>query len=174
MKATILQEMDTMLAMVVKITCSEQVTQNASQNVGIMNKKIENFRVTLNQNEIATVYGSGSLSEVDEDLTRDELNKEEKTLQLSPISPFKKYFDNLYVILKNKVTNENTVNENSFYSDNSVERLLKQLLPTIPLWNGFLLGDLQRHGTSNVYKLYGPYRAANPINNPIILLAEIS
>ena len=154
MKATILQEMDTMLAMIVKITCSKQVTQNASQNVGIMNKKIENFRVTLNQKEMATVYGSGSLSEVDEDLTREELNKEEKTLQLSPISPFKKYFDNLYVILKNKVTNENTVNENSFYSDNSVERLLKQLLPTIPLWNGFLLGDLQRHGTSNVYKLY--------------------
>ena len=81
--------------------------------------------------------------------------------------PFKKHFDNLYVILKNKVTNENTGNEtvnNSLYSDTLVERLLKQLLPTTRLWNRFLLGDLQRHGTSNVYKCYGQYRAANAIN----------
>ena len=80
---------------------------------------------------------------------------EEKTLQLLLKSPFKKHYDDLYVILKNKVTNENTINEavtNSLYSDISVERLLKKLLPTTPLWNGFLFGDLQRHGTSNVYK----------------------
>ena len=88
-------------------------------------------------------------------------------MQLSPKPPFKKHYDDLYVILKNKATNENTVNEavtNSLYSDTLVQRLLKQLLSTTPLWNGFLLGDLQRHGTSNVYKLYGQYRAANPIN----------
>ena len=42
-----------------------------------MNIKIDNFRVTLNQKEIATVYGSGSLSEVDEALTREELSTED-------------------------------------------------------------------------------------------------
>ena len=92
-----------------------------------MNKKIETFRATLNQKEIATVYDSGSLSEVDEALTREELNTEEKTLQLSPKSLFKKDYDNLCVILKNKGKNENTVNEaitNSLYSDTLVERLL--------------------------------------------------
>ena len=123
--------------------------------------------MTLNQKEIATVYGSGSLSEVDEALTREELNTKEKTLQLSPKSSFKKHYDDLYIILKNKVTNANTVNEavtSSLYSDTLVERLLKQLLPTTPLWNRFLRGDLHRYGTSNVYKLYGQYRAANPIN----------
>lgn len=40
-----------------------------------MNKKLKIF-------EIATVYGSESIFEVDEALTREELNKEEKTLQL--------------------------------------------------------------------------------------------
>ena len=90
MNATTLQEMDAIFATIVNITCSKQVNQNVSQNVGIMNKKIENFRVTLNQKEIATVYVSGSLSEVGEALTREELNTEEKTLQLSPKSPFKK------------------------------------------------------------------------------------
>ena len=86
------------------------------------------------------MHGS-SLSEVDEALTREELNTKEKTLQLSPKLPFKKHYDDLYVTLKNKVTNENTVNEavtNSLHSDTLVERLLKQLLPTTPLWKQIL------------------------------------
>ena len=110
--------------------------------------------MTLNQKEIATVYGSGSLSEVDEALTREELNQEEKIFQLSSKSPFKKHYDDFYVILKNKVAKENTVNKavtNSLYSDTLVEQLLKQLLPATPLWDGFFLGYLQRHGTSNVF-----------------------
>ena len=75
MNATTLQEMNTVFAIIVNITCSKQVTQNVLQNVGIMNKKIGNFRVTLNQKEIAIVYGSVSLSEVDEALTREELRR---------------------------------------------------------------------------------------------------
>ena len=43
MNATTLQEMDTIFAMIASITCSKQVNQNVSQNVGIMNKKIEKF-----------------------------------------------------------------------------------------------------------------------------------
>ena len=73
--ASTLKEMDTIFAIIVNITCSKQVNQNVSQNVGIMNKKLKIF-------EIATVYGSESIFEVDEALTREELNKEEKTLQL--------------------------------------------------------------------------------------------
>ena len=73
--ASTLKEMDTIFAIIVNITCSKQVNQNVSQNVGIMNKKLKIF-------EIATVYGSESIFEVDEALTRKELNKEEKTLQL--------------------------------------------------------------------------------------------
>ena len=73
--ASTLKEMDTIFAIIVNITCSKQVNQNVSQNVGIMNKKLNIF-------EIATVYGSESIFEVDEALTREELNKEEKTLQL--------------------------------------------------------------------------------------------
>ena len=73
--ASTLKEMDTIVAIIVNITCSKQVNQNVSQNVGIMNKKLKIF-------EIATVYGSESIFEVDEALTREELNKEEKTLQL--------------------------------------------------------------------------------------------
>ena len=135
MNATTLQEMDAIFATIVNMTCSKQVNQNVSQNIGIMNKKIENFRVTLNQKEIATVYVSGSLSEVDEALTREELNTEEKALQLSPKSPFKKHYDNLYVILKNKVKNENTVNEavtNSLYLETLVERLVTLFFPMFP------------------------------------------
>lgn len=67
--------MDAIFAIIVNIICSKQVNQNVSQNVGIMNKKLKIF-------EIATVYDSGSIFEVDEALTREELNKEEKTLQL--------------------------------------------------------------------------------------------
>ena len=73
--ASTLKEMDTIFAIIVNITCSKQVNQNVSQNVGIMNKKLKIF-------EIATAYGSESIFEVDEALTREELNKEEKTLQL--------------------------------------------------------------------------------------------
>lgn len=73
--ASTLKEMDTIFAIIVNITCSKQVNQNVSQNVGIMNKKLKIF-------EIATVYCSESIFEVDEALTRKELNKEEKTLQL--------------------------------------------------------------------------------------------
>lgn len=73
--ASTLKEMDTIFAIIVNITCSKQVNQNVSQNVGIMNKKLKIF-------EIATVYGSERIFEVDEALTREELNKEEKTLQL--------------------------------------------------------------------------------------------
>ena len=73
--ASTLKEMDTIFAIIVNITCSKQVNQNVSQNVGIMNKKLKIF-------EIATVYCSESIFEVDEALTREELNKEEKTLQL--------------------------------------------------------------------------------------------
>ena len=43
MNATTLQEMDTIFAMIASITCSKQVNQNVSQNVGIMNKKIKKF-----------------------------------------------------------------------------------------------------------------------------------
>ena len=161
MNTTTFQKMDTIFAMIISITCSKQVNKNVSQNDGIMNRKIENFQETLNQKKMATKYGPRSLCEGDEALTREELNTEEKTLQLSPKSPFKKHYDNLYVILKNKVKNENTVNEavtNSLYSNALVERLLKQLLPTTPFWNGFLLGDLQRNEISNVYKLYGQHK----------------
>ena len=73
--ASKLKEMDAIFAIIVNIICSKQVNQNVSQNVGIMNKKLKIF-------EIATVYDSGSIFEVDEALTREELNKEEKTLQL--------------------------------------------------------------------------------------------
>lgn len=52
--ASTLKEMDTIFAIIVNITCSKQVNQNVSQNVGIMNKKLKIF-------EIATVYGSGSI-----------------------------------------------------------------------------------------------------------------
>ena len=73
--ASKLKEMDAIFAIIVNIICSKQVNQNVPQNVGIMNKKLKIF-------EIATVYDSGSIFEVDEALTREELNKEEKTLQL--------------------------------------------------------------------------------------------
>lgn len=60
-----------------------------------------------------------------------ELNKDEKTLQLSLKLPFKKH-DNLYVIIKNKVKNKNTVNKAQQSSHQQpllryllVERLLK-------------------------------------------------
>ena len=59
-----------------------------------MRKIIENLRVTLNQKENGFVYGSES-SSVDETLSREEVNTEEKTLQLSSKSLFKKDFSTI-------------------------------------------------------------------------------
>ena len=59
-----------------------------------MRKIIENLRVTLNQKENGFVYGSES-SSVDETLSREEVNTEEKTLQLSSKSSFKKDFSTI-------------------------------------------------------------------------------
>ena len=52
------------------------------------------------------MFGSASLFEVDEVLTREELNIEEGTLQLSPKLPFKSYYDKLYVTVKKKQSQE--------------------------------------------------------------------
>ena len=59
-----------------------------------MRKIIENLRVTLNQKENGFVYGSES-SSGDETLSREEVNTEEKTLQLSSKSLFKKDFSTI-------------------------------------------------------------------------------
>lgn len=92
--ATTLQEMNTIYAMIINITWSKQVYWNVSQIVGTMRKIIENLRVTLNQKENGFVYGSES-SSVDETLSREEVNTEEKTLQLSSKSLFKKDFSTI-------------------------------------------------------------------------------
>ena len=91
---TTLQEMNTIYAMIINITWSKQVYWNVSQIVGTMRKIIENLRVTLNQKENGFVYGSES-SSVDETLSREEVNTEEKTLQLSSKSSFKKDFSTI-------------------------------------------------------------------------------
>lgn len=91
---TTLQEMNTIYAMIINITWSKQVYWNVSQIVGTMRKIIENLRVTLNQKENGFVYGSES-SSVDETLSREEVNTEEKTLQLSSKSLFKKDFSTI-------------------------------------------------------------------------------
>lgn len=93
--ATTLQEMNTIYAMIINITWSKQVYWNVSQIVGTMRKIIENLRVTLNQKENGFVYGSESSSDVDETLSREEVNTEEKTLQLSSKSLFKKDFSTI-------------------------------------------------------------------------------
>lgn len=92
--ATTLQEMNTIYAIIINITWSKQVYWNVSQIVGTMRKIIENLRVTLNQKENGFVYGSES-SSVDETLSREEVNTEEKTLQLSSKSLFKKDFSTI-------------------------------------------------------------------------------
>lgn len=93
--ATTLQEMNTIYAMIINITWSKQVYWNVSQIVGTMRKIIENLRVTLNQKENGFVDGSESSSDVDETLSREEVNTEEKTLQLSSKSLFKKDFSTI-------------------------------------------------------------------------------
>lgn len=87
--------MNTIFAMIINITWSKQVYWNVSQIVGTMKKITENLRVTLNQKENGFVYGSESLSDVDEALSREEVNTEEKTLQLSSKSSFKKDFSTI-------------------------------------------------------------------------------
>lgn len=43
---------------------------------------------------------------------------------------------------------------NKFHSTVLVEKIHKLYMPTLPLWSDLLLGDLSRHGTSDVYQSY--------------------
>ena len=166
LNASDLKEMDTIFAMIVNITSSKKVDKKLKENVAVMNKKIENFRSTLTQKEMKTVLGDTTTTQVENEFKKEDATSEEQTLMLSPKSPFKKhYFDIWKRLTKSVRDNDSVATSNSLFCQNFASKLLTQLMPTAPLWSGFLLGDLSRHGTAKLYKDYKEFQLRNPKYN---------
>lgn len=67
---------------------------------------------------------------------------------------------------------------NKFHSTVLVEKIHKLYMPTLPLWSDLLLGDLSRHGTSDVYQSYAsgckPIRGNTSIEKRFQVLKDIT
>ena len=51
---------------------------------------------------------------------------------------------------------------NDLYTPNFFPTILTNLLPTVPLWSGLLVGNLSRHGESKYYQNYAQHVIKNP------------
>ena len=156
LNASELKEMDTIFAMIVNLMSTNKVDKKLKKNVAVMNKKIESFRSTLTKKEVETVLGDTTSTKVENEFRKENMKSEEETLTFK-----KHYFD----IWKRVKDNDSVAASSSLFSQNFVTKLLTQLMPTAPLWSGFLLGELGRHGTSQLYKDYKEFQLRNPKYN---------
>ena len=80
------------------------------------------------------------------------------------MSPFKTHFKQIYDEKLKLLSNEDVkiFPNNKLYSQQFFYRVLTNLLPTVPLWSGLLLGDLSRHGVGQSYAEYVKHLKKNP------------
>ena len=151
MNAETLQDIDDIVNLAIVVTSSKSTSKRFFSCVGTLNKRLRNFKADISAETKKSIEGVVSDVVTQQRKRKKETTSgtEEQLYHLSKDSPFKKHFSDLYTEQMEMIKKEDAESKagvNALYSEGFFQAVLKQLIPTIPLWSGLLLGDLSRHG----------------------------
>ena len=163
MNIGIKSDMDEFMRLITLLTRSKYVSDQVSSSQTAINKLLKNFKQGLGDEQQQGIQDSVELVRTGKKEREPVVENEEDYYFLTPDSPFKLHYKGMIDSLEGELnTSEDDLPLNAMHSDTFISDIMKRLIPTMPLWNRFMLGDLSRHGTSSTYLEYKVYKQKNP------------
>ena len=152
--------LESAIKLIIVETCSKYVTNHVRLCIGTLNKVLKDFRADIfeetKKKTSAAIESKCSQLTTDSHKKKKGPDTEEDYSIKCEHSPFKIHFEKIYKNqLESIMMNDSEGgSSNDLYAPNFSPTILANLLPTVPLSSGLLLGNLSRHGESKDYENY--------------------
>ena len=161
-----MRDLESAIKLIIIVTCSKYLTNRVRLCIGTLNKVLKDFRADIFEETKKAIENECSELTTDSHKKKKGPDTEEDYYIKCEQSPFKIHFEKIYKNQLESIKKDDSEggSSNDLYAPNFFPTILANLLPTVPLWSGLLLGNLSRHGESKDYENY----AQNLIKHPRI------
>ena len=161
-----IRDLESAIKLIIVVACSKYLTNRVRLCIGTLNKVLKDFRADIFEETKKAIENECSELTTDSHKKKKGPDTEEDYYIKCEQSPFKIHFEKIYKNQLESIKKDDSEggSSNDLYAPNFFPTILANLLPTVPLWSGLLLGNLSRHGESKDYENY----AQNLIKHPRI------
>ena len=147
-------DLESAIKLIIVVTCSKFITNDVCLCIGTLNKVLKDFKADIFEKTKKVIENECSKFTTDSHRKKKGSDTEQDYYNKCEHSPFQIHFEKIYKNQLESIEKGDSEGRpsNNLYAPNFFPTILTNLLATVPLWNGLLLGNLSRHFESKDYE----------------------